>query len=91
MPLKEGDQARISLIGGDYRVKWIGDSVVVLETEDGSGQFLTAVDKLDFSIESTSSMGGINSGFVIETGLSTEKSAGDMSGEVNECCAGSMN
>jgi hypothetical protein len=49
MSLKEGDRVRISLIGGDYRVKWVGDNVVVLETEDGLGQFLTAVDNLDLN------------------------------------------
>jgi hypothetical protein len=46
MALKEGDRVRITLIGGNYRVKWIGDRVVVLETEDGLGQFLTTVDHL---------------------------------------------
>jgi hypothetical protein len=49
MALKEGDRVRITLIGGNYRVKWIGDRVVVLETEDGLGQFLTAVDNLDLN------------------------------------------
>jgi len=49
MALKEGDQVRITLIGGDYRVKWIGDRMVILETEDGSGQFLTTVDNLDLN------------------------------------------
>ncbi len=47
MSLREGDQVRITLIGGNYRVKWIGDKVVVLETEDGSGQFSTAVENLN--------------------------------------------
>jgi len=49
MTLKEGERVRITLIEGDYRVKWIGDRVVVLETEDGSGQFLTTVDNLDLN------------------------------------------
>jgi hypothetical protein len=49
MALKEGDRVGVSLIRGDYRVKWIGDRVVVLETEDGSGQFLTTVDNLDLN------------------------------------------
>ncbi len=46
MPLKEGDRVRMGLIEGDYRVKWVGDRTVVLETEDGKGQFLTTVDHL---------------------------------------------
>ena len=47
MKLKEGERVHLTPIEGDYRVKWIGDKVVVLETEDGSGQFLTAVDNLE--------------------------------------------
>jgi hypothetical protein len=46
MALKEGDRIRISSIGRDYRVKWIGHRMVVLETEDRSRQFLTTVDNL---------------------------------------------
>jgi hypothetical protein len=46
MTLKEGDRVGLSSIGGDYRVKWVGEKVVVLETEDGSGQFLTTIDNL---------------------------------------------
>jgi hypothetical protein len=46
MVLKEGDRVRISSIGKDYRVKWIGDRMVVLETEDGTTQFLTTVENV---------------------------------------------
>jgi hypothetical protein len=46
MTLKEGDRVGLSSIGGDYRVKWVGEKVVVLETEDGLGQFLTTVGNL---------------------------------------------
>lgn len=46
MALKEGDRIRISSIGRDYRVKWIGNRMVVLETEDRSRQFLTTFDYL---------------------------------------------
>ena len=46
MALKEGDRIRIGSIGKDYRVKWIGDSMVVLETEDRSSQFLTTLENL---------------------------------------------
>jgi hypothetical protein len=49
MSLREGDRVRITLIEGNYRVKWIGERVAVLETEDGSGQFLTTVDNLDLN------------------------------------------
>ena len=46
MALKEGDRVRISSIGKDYRVKWIGDRMVVLETEDRTRQFLTTIDNV---------------------------------------------
>jgi hypothetical protein len=46
MTLKKGDRVKLRLMGGDYRVKWVGDRVVVLETEDGLGQFLTTVGNL---------------------------------------------
>jgi hypothetical protein len=46
MGFKERDRVRISLIGGDYRVKWIRDRMVILETEDKSGELLTTVDQL---------------------------------------------
>jgi hypothetical protein len=46
MALKEGDRVRISSIGKDYRVKWIGDRMVVLETEDRTNQFLTTIDNV---------------------------------------------
>jgi len=46
MALKEGDRIRISSIGGDYRVKWVGQRMVVLETDDRSRQFLTTLDYL---------------------------------------------
>lgn len=47
MAVKEGDRVRISSFGRNYRVKWIGHRMVVLETEDGSSQFLTTLDHLD--------------------------------------------
>ena len=46
MVLKEGERVRISSIGKDYRVKWIGDRMVVLETEDGTSQFLTTIENV---------------------------------------------
>jgi hypothetical protein len=46
MGLKEGDRVRISSIGKDYRVRWVGDRMVVLETEDRSSQFLTTLDNI---------------------------------------------
>ncbi len=46
MALKEGDRVRISSMGKDYRVKWIGDGMVVLETEDRTSQFLTTIDNV---------------------------------------------
>jgi hypothetical protein len=46
MSLKEGDRVRISLIGEDYRVKWIGDRMVVWEAEDKSTELLTTMDNL---------------------------------------------
>jgi hypothetical protein len=49
MALKEGDRVGVSLIGGDYRVKWVGERTVVLETEDASGQFLTTIDNLELN------------------------------------------
>jgi hypothetical protein len=44
--LKEGDKVRIDLTGGDYRVKWVGDRIVVLESGDQSCELLTTVDHL---------------------------------------------
>jgi hypothetical protein len=46
MPLKEGDWVRTSLTGKDYRVKWIGDRMVVLETDDRTSQFLTTIESV---------------------------------------------
>jgi len=46
MEIKEGDRVRINLCEGDYRVKWVGERMVVLEAEDKSRQFLTTVDNL---------------------------------------------
>ena len=46
MTIKEGDRVRISLSEEDYRVKWVGDRMVVLETENKSRQFLTTLDNL---------------------------------------------
>ena len=46
MVLKEGDRVRIGSTGKDYRVKWIGDRMVVLETEDGTSQFLTTIENV---------------------------------------------
>jgi hypothetical protein len=46
LALKEGDRITISSIARDYRVKWIGHRMVVLETEDRSSQFLTTLDNL---------------------------------------------
>ncbi len=46
MVLKEGDRVRISSTGRDYRVKWIGDRMVVLETDDGTTQFLTTIENV---------------------------------------------
>ena len=46
MVLKEGDRVRTSSIGKDYRVKWIGDRMVVLEAEDGTTQFLTTIENV---------------------------------------------
>jgi hypothetical protein len=43
MALKEGDMVRISSMGKDYRLKWIGDRMVVLETVDRTSQFLTTI------------------------------------------------
>jgi len=43
---REGDRVRISSIGKDYRVKWIGDRMVVLETRDGTSQFLTTIENV---------------------------------------------
>jgi hypothetical protein len=49
MAIKEGDKVRISLIEEDYRVKWVGDRMVVLEAENKSRQFLTTMDNLKTS------------------------------------------
>jgi len=46
MALKEGDRVRVSSIGNDYSVKWIGDRMVVLESEDRTSQFLTTIDNV---------------------------------------------
>jgi hypothetical protein len=46
MPLKEGDWVRTSSAGKDYRVKWIGDRMVVLETDDRTSQFLTTIESV---------------------------------------------
>jgi hypothetical protein len=46
MALKEGNTIKKSLIGGVYRVKWIGDRTAILEAEDESRQLLTTVDNL---------------------------------------------
>lgn len=46
MAIKEGDRVRIGLSEEDYRVKWVGDRMVVLETENKSHQFLTTLDNL---------------------------------------------
>jgi hypothetical protein len=46
MSLKEGDRIRISSNGRNYRVKWVGNRTVVLETEDRSSQFLTTIGSL---------------------------------------------
>jgi hypothetical protein len=41
MSLKEGDRISNRLLGKDYRLKWIGEKMVVLESEDRSNQILT--------------------------------------------------
>jgi len=46
MAIKEGERVRMSLFEEDCLVKWVGDRMVVLETEDKSRQFLTTVDNL---------------------------------------------
>ncbi len=46
MAIKEGDKVRISLCKEDYRVNWVGERMVVLETENKSRQFLTTLDNL---------------------------------------------
>ena len=46
MALKEGDWVRTSSTGKDYRVKWIGDRMVVLETDDRTRQFLTTIESV---------------------------------------------
>ncbi len=46
MTLKEGDKVRLTSMGKDYRVKWIGDGMVVLETEDRMSQYLTSIDNV---------------------------------------------
>jgi hypothetical protein len=48
MAFKKGDRIRLNLVGNDYRIEWIGDNMVVLETEDKSYQLLTTVDHLRF-------------------------------------------
>jgi len=49
MAIKEGDRVRISLFEEDYRVKWVGEKMVVLETENKSRQFLTTLDNLNLN------------------------------------------
>jgi hypothetical protein len=44
-----GDRIRINLDAKDYRVMWIGDRIVVLETEDKSCQLLTTMDHIKFN------------------------------------------
>jgi hypothetical protein len=39
-------ESPMSLKGGDYQVKWIGDRMVVLEAEDKSTELLTTMDNL---------------------------------------------
>jgi hypothetical protein len=46
MVLREGDRVRISSIGKDYKVKWIGNRTVVLETQEGASQFLTTIENV---------------------------------------------
>jgi hypothetical protein len=46
MALKVGDRVRMSSMGKDYRVEWIGDRMVVLETEDRTSQFLTTIENV---------------------------------------------
>ena len=46
MTLKKGDKVMLTSIGKDYRVKWIGDRMVVLETEDRTGQYLTTIENV---------------------------------------------
>jgi hypothetical protein len=50
MAFKEGGRVRVNLVANDYRIMWIGDRTVVLETEDKSYQLLTTVDHLRFDI-----------------------------------------
>jgi len=47
MALRKGDRVGIGLINRDYRVKWIGDRMVVLESEDKSCELLTTVSQLE--------------------------------------------
>jgi hypothetical protein len=51
MSLKEGDRISNRLLGKDYRLKWMGDKIVVLESEDGSNQILTTKDGLKLFYE----------------------------------------
>ena len=46
MALKKGDRVRITSMEKDYRVKWIGDRMVVLETEDRTSQYLTTIENV---------------------------------------------
>ncbi len=46
MALKEGDRVRLTSMGKDYRVKWIGDRIIVLETEDRTSQYLTTIENV---------------------------------------------
>ncbi len=46
MTLKKGDKVRLSSMGKDYRVKWIGDRMVVLETDDRKSQYLTTIENV---------------------------------------------
>jgi len=46
MKIREGDKVKINLFEEDYRVKWVGERMVVLETENKSRQFLTTLNNL---------------------------------------------
>jgi hypothetical protein len=51
MTLREGDRIRNLLLQKDYRLKWIGDRMVVMESEDRSSQILTTKDSLTLFYE----------------------------------------
>ena len=52
MAFKEGERIRVNLSGNDYRITWIGDRMVVLESDDKSYHLLTTVDHLRFDSSS---------------------------------------